>query len=196
VFAVKTNIPEIQNKLERLIRLVDGGWQEDAVAIMERGRKTVKRLTPKSQGVQTHTKTRKKDYKYGRHLREGWKMDTIGRGGKDRVPVLSVVYNEFTHTKTGRAKKRALLRSKKTGKIHDATLLDVLEYGSRAHRIEAVDAKVLVFEVDGEKMFRKRVRHPGTKPYGMIRKVRAMLATWFRRMNENWSRALAREWER
>ena len=41
----------------------------------------------------------------------------------------------------------------------------LLEYGTSPHLIEPVNSKYLVFEIDGRKIFTKRVNHPGTVAY-------------------------------
>ena len=127
VISVKHNCPQIRDKAKRIRELIDGGWQREAVAHMRRAQHMARRLTPVSKGP-------------GPHLRDGWTMKVIGRGGKDRVPVLCVVHNKRTHNATGRAKPGALLRDAR-GRRRSFTLLDVLEYGSRAHHIRPVRAK-------------------------------------------------------
>ena len=44
-----------------------------------------------------------------------------------------------------------------------------LEYGTKPHVIEPKTAKVLHFKSDGEDVFTKRVKHPGTKPLAIMR---------------------------
>ena len=49
------------------------------------------------------------------------------------------------------------------------TLARIVEYGSRAHRIEAKPGGVLVFNIGGRTVYAKSVDHPGTKarrPHG------------------------------
>lgn len=40
----------------------------------------------------------------------------------------------------------------------------ILDKGSKAHKITAVNAEALSFELNGERVFYKSVNHPGTKP--------------------------------
>lgn len=47
----------------------------------------------------------------------------------------------------------------------DDPIAGILEEGSQAHTIEARYAKALRFRIGGRVLFRKRVEHPGTKPY-------------------------------
>jgi hypothetical protein len=170
--------------LERIKTLVDGGWQRDIIAQMGKARKMVARLTPKS-----------KEKPEGRkHLRDGWTLKTIGRGGKDRVPVLSVVYNRLTHKPTGAALPKAMLKSKKDRTTREETVLEILEYGSRPHVIEAIDAKALRFKWLGNLFFAKRVQHPGTKAHGMVRTTRVKMIGWLRKLNARWARKLGSAW--
>lgn len=47
----------------------------------------------------------------------------------------------------------------------ETTLSRIIEYGSRAHVIEAAPGSVLVFEIGGKTIKVKRVNHPGTPAY-------------------------------
>jgi hypothetical protein len=49
--------------------------------------------------------------------------------------------------------------------VADTPYAKFVEEGTRAHPIEARRAKVLRYHQNGRLMFRKRVRHPGTRPY-------------------------------
>jgi hypothetical protein len=49
--------------------------------------------------------------------------------------------------------------------VADTPYAKFVEDGTRAHPIEARRAKVLRYYQNGRLMFRKRVRHPGTRPY-------------------------------
>jgi len=44
-----------------------------------------------------------------------------------------------------------------------------VEYGTAPHTITPKDAEVLVFEIEGETVFTKRVEHPGTEPQPFLR---------------------------
>ena len=46
-----------------------------------------------------------------------------------------------------------------------------IEYGTRPHIIRPVRARALRFEVDGEVVFTRLIRHPGTKPQRFIRET-------------------------
>ena len=139
MFSVKTNIPTIKDRLLRIKTLIDGGWQSEARTLCKKTLAEVKRRTPKSKGKgSTRIKGNRFRNKRGRfattsrntHIRNGWTMREIGRGGKSRIPFFAVVYNKFTHDVKGQHKKSALLEGK------NYTLLEVLEYGSRPHPIE------------------------------------------------------------
>lgn len=47
----------------------------------------------------------------------------------------------------------------------ETTLARIVEYGSRAHRIEAKPGGVLVFNIGGRTIYTKSVNHPGTPAY-------------------------------
>jgi len=44
-----------------------------------------------------------------------------------------------------------------------------LEYGAKAHIIQAMNAKALHFMIDGKEIFRKSVMHPGNRAYAFMR---------------------------
>ena len=46
-----------------------------------------------------------------------------------------------------------------------------IEYGTRPHIIRPVRARALRFEVNGEVVFTRLIRHPGTKPQRFIRET-------------------------
>lgn len=49
-------------------------------------------------------------------------------------------------------------------------IVTFLEFGTKPHVIEPKDEDgVLVFEIEGETIFAKKVFHPGTKPLGFVR---------------------------
>lgn len=221
MFAVRHNVPCTMSKLDELRRLVDGGWQREMVDKMDMARRLVTVLTPKSKGKKRygeakakrkllrgrrgrfarHAKARRR--KYVGHLRDGWKVRTIGKGGKDRVPVLSVIYNRLTHKPDGTILERAkVTRLSKGGNIifshgpggKEYTILDILEYGSKAHTITPKQRIVLRFEVGGKVIFTKRVKHPGTKAHGMVRITKAKLAMWLKKLNAKWKAKFDRSW--
>lgn len=47
----------------------------------------------------------------------------------------------------------------------EINFFDFLEYGTKPHDIYPRNAKALKFEVEGQTIFSKHVRHPGTRPY-------------------------------
>lgn len=53
--------------------------------------------------------------------------------------------------------------------IANADYSAALEYGSKPHIIEPKTAKALHFKSDGQDVFAKRVKHPGTKPLAIMR---------------------------
>lgn len=209
MFSVKTNIPVVMNKLQRLRLLIDGGWQQDQVRVFEKTKDAVAQLTPKSSKNKVESFTIFRDKKTGQkrtryktteHLRDGWKLRVIGGGGKGRAPVLAVIYNEQTHKADGTQKRKAILGE---GGFGVYTLLDILEYGSRSHTIVPLGSfkgskhgklpKSLRFEIGGKVVYARRVHHPGTKPYGMVRKARVFLARMLVKLNRAWANKISRE---
>lgn len=188
MLTVKHNIPEIRDKLKRIKTLLTKhpNWQDEAVGLMEKARKTVAKATPRSKGMGSQR---------GKHLADGWVLFKIGGGGKDRIPVLVVVYNKFTHDVIMGKKPSALLRTAKGG-TKNYTLLEVMEYGSPAHVIKPVKAKVLKFEVGGKVVYTKKVHHPGTRPYGMVRVAKAKLKQWRHRFIRRWDNKVQNEWRK
>ena len=57
----------------------------------------------------------------------------------------------------------------KNSVIANADYSAALEYGTKPHVIEPKTAKALHFKSDGEDVFAKRVKHPGTKPLAIMR---------------------------
>jgi hypothetical protein len=57
--------------------------------------------------------------------------------------------------------------------VHESQIVDFLEYGTRPHIIVPVIANALhwVDEESGDDVFARRVRHPGTKPLGFVRRT-------------------------
>ena len=199
MFAVKHNIPEIRNKLKRLKLLVSEqhpNFQDDIVSQMKKATNTAKHLTPRSEKRFNVTKTGKRAKKKYKHVADGWTLKIIGGGGKDRVPLVAVIYNKFTHKPTGEVKENAKLQNA-SGEKKSYSLLEVLEYGSPPHSIAPVNAKTLHFTTkDGKEVFTKQVDHPGTKPYGMVRITRAKLKFWLDKLTARWDARIKSDWER
>lgn len=93
----------------------------------------------------------------GVDLPRGWRVKKSGNAyGRNR---LLINFDE-------RAYKPVKLKNGR-----ETNLLEMLEYGTRPHEITPVKAKVLAFVVDGDKVFTRRVNHPGTRPYGFANKT-------------------------
>lgn len=114
--------------------------------------KEAARLTPRSPGA-------------GPHVADGWVADIeqTPEGVSVRV-----------HNKSPKATERMILAN---GNRAPYTLLDILEYGSSPHVILPVRGDYLVFfwPKVGRRVRARRVNHPGTRPYAMLRlsKVKA-----------------------
>lgn len=219
MFAIKTNIPAVLKKLDELKTMLDGGWQRGCIKVLEQAREKVAAATPRSAGWEarmsvlapiykrTHSTARKRSRrKINRafqravgarrpgHLADAWRLKLVGGTPKSRTPVLGVIYNTDTTGPTGAVRPSARLRAA-DGSVRDYTLLHTLEYGTRPHTILPVTAKVLAFTADGEQVFTRVVRHPGTKAYGMIRTTRVWMTEALLRHTEQWrTSVLARYW--
>jgi|GEM_PF-6634035 len=193
LLALKHNAPEIGDKLTRIQALIDGGWQREVVALMEDARKTVSKLTPRSVSAGGMLVGRGKR-KQQAHLADGWTLRTIGRGGKDRVPVLTVVHNRFTHDAAGRMKDAAVVGERFGRRF---TLTEILEYGTMPHPITPRRASVLhFFTRRGAEVYTAHVSHPGTKAYAMVRLTRVLLHKWAAALQRRWKKKVDREWRK
>ena len=169
----KVSIPhskKLKNRLTRIRLLVDGGWQKDVLKLLDETETFLIDNTPRSDLVGSQS---------GNHLADGWTLHTIGGKAKDRESFLAVIYNKFIMTKSGTILESAWLKVK--GVKQNYTLLHILEYGSKWHYIGPWKKKALhFFSREGKEVITKKVRHPGTKAYGMVRKAKAR---FFLRMN-------------
>lgn len=96
----------------------------------------------------------------GGHVADAWQVEEKPAGA---YGVRLRVYN--SHPKASQKMRLA------NGSVAPYTLLDILEYGSKPHRIAPVNAPYLVFFWGkvGRTVHAQVVRHPGTRPYGMLR---------------------------
>jgi hypothetical protein len=194
ITSVIPDSPKLKKKLQRIKALIDGGWQDEAIGIMEEGVKKVSELTPRSDGP-------------GPHLADAWTLHVIGGKRKSMVAgPLMVIYNSQLMKRTGEFLKKAYLKVK--GKKTDYTLLHILEYGSKAHVIEPWKAEYLVFKVKNSLFKRimgkgaeqwvktKQVHHPGTRAYGMVRLTMAWLQKRFKKFVKVWEKKIEKEFEK
>lgn len=193
MFSLKTNIPKIKDKMARIQKILDAGWQKELVEILEKTCETVTKLTPRSEEDQSVVNLQAKPKKW-RHIQDGWTLKVIGGNAKSREPLLGVIYNKFTHTPDGSTKNSAKLVNA-DGTRNEYTLLDILEYGSRSHPIDPVNSKLLCFiGDDGRFVSKKHVDHPGTAPRGMVRLARAFLEGLVKKFTAKWRRDVQEEW--
>lgn len=173
MFTIKTNIPELKKKILEEKKLVEQGFRIEFENLLKEVVEHVKALTPMSESSD-------------RHVADGWTYKIFGGGKKGRAPVFGVIWNDFTHKRTGDPKARALLKTSKGKK--DYTVLEVLEYGSPPHTIVPADKDVLRFDVDGDTVFARSVSHPGTPAYAMIRKTKLVLGDKLKTFVDNWAK--------
>lgn len=185
--SVVVSAPRLKSKLDHIRRLVDEGWVEDVTKVGERVRDYLRENTPRSSG--------EKGSQNGEHIADGWELHRIGGSPRSGRGILLVVYNRFVTNVAGKILARARLTKHDIvqggGGKADYTLMHVLEYGSRPHRIFPFKKKVLRFiSSQGNVVFTNQVDHPGTKPHGMIRQARALAADWFTELHARWRRKL------
>jgi len=194
---LQNEIPRIRSRLERVLWSVQTQYPQKIKGAMHETRNRVAARTPKSTGK----------------MASGWKVKLYGGGPKSRVPVAGRIYNEFAHGKRRLYQSRkfkARFTKLSTGRINTKsttiktdgrTVLRVLEFGSSPHIIRAAHVTksgkpgFLAFtpwttgssragsSMSGGVVFARVVRHPGTKPYGMIRWGRAHLRESVRKIN-------------
>lgn len=71
-----------------------------------------------------------------------------------------------TETRIVRSKNGRIIRVK-----NKATYATIVEKGSKPHTIQARRKKFLRFVVNGQVVFRRKVRHPGTRPTWFLKKA-------------------------
>ncbi|NIT56084.1 MAG: hypothetical protein GWN00_07550 [Aliifodinibius sp.] len=144
-------------------------------------------------------------------MASGWKLWELVGSPKGRVPYAARIYNVFAETQRWRYKTRKFaarsisLETKRVNTKRIAVRTDgrlvlrVLEYGSRPHLIRPAHVTkkgqpgYLAFKPriggrsgalgTGDTVFTRLVRHPGTKPYGMIRRTQINLEKDVRKIN-------------
>jgi len=188
--AIKNNFARIASRLRRIEVAAKSQYTQEITTLAKGIEQMLERETPSRTGK----------------MASGWTSRVIGGSPKGRVPVAAWIWNEwaekkrqkygsrdfairFTNLETGRINTR---RTKV--KTDGATVLRVLEYGSTPHMIRPAHATakghpgMLRFEVDGETVFARSVMHPGTRPYGMIRRARRDARKKLRQINEKVAR--------
>lgn len=174
-----------RTKLNHIQQVVDTGWLDDAQKTAWNVVEYLREQTPKSSppAIPSHA---------GAHLASGWTMDVIGGKSRSGRGILITIYNKFVTNTSGKILVGALLKTKSTGK-KPYTLLHILEYGSRPHKIFSAGKAVLKFVTrEGETIFTQSVDHPGTAPVGMIRAARVLAKRWFDEFFEREARDLRR----
>jgi hypothetical protein len=181
--SVVVKAPPIKDRLEFMRKAVEKGWYTDAQKVGERVVEFLRRNTPRSKGRGSQD---------GVHIADGWELHTIGGKEKSGRGFLMVVFNRFTTTPAGKILPKA--RMNKVDSVSggttkaDYTLMHILEYGSRPHRIFPFRKKVLRFmSPGGGVIFTSQVNHPGTAPTGMIRLARAYAVGWYKEFLNKWS---------
>ena len=183
--SVVVKAPKLRSRLEFIKKAVEGGWYEDAEVMGRRVVDFLQRNTPRSEGVGSQR---------GEHIADGWELHTIGGKVKSGRGFLMVVFNRFTTTPAGKILSKARLDKVSEGggsSKSDYTLMHILEYGSRPHRIFPNKKSVLRFMgMGGKWVFTDQVNHPGTAPTGMIRLARAHAVQWLAEFKERWRKKL------
>lgn len=180
--SVVVSAPHLRTRLEHMREAIDKGWAKEAVTVGWRVVELLRETTPRSEG---------KGSQDGEHIADGWTLHVIGGTPRAGRGILLVIYNRFITSPAGKILARARLKrfNEFSGKDErgDYTLLHILEYGSRPHRIFPFKKKALKFiSAQGNVVFTKMVNHPGTKPVGMIRNARVQAVRWFKDFLEKW----------
>lgn len=187
--ALQNNIPVIKSRIKRL----QAAAATDYTPRMQKATRWALRLlkgrTPKATG----------------RMAEGWKLWEMTGSPKGRVPYAARLYNVYAEGQRWRYSSRRFaarstnletrrINTKRIAVRTDGRLvLRVLEFGSRPHIIRPAHVTAsgkpgfLAFVPRGgsQTVFTRMVRHPGTKPYGMIRLTTANLKGRVRVINKS-----------
>ena len=176
---ITTNIQEVIKKTKRLKRISEK-YVVQLERAMDKAKSVVESRTPRSTGTGSQK---------GKHLADGWTLLKVGGGKWGSGNAIFSLFNRFTHNADGKPRGAALLPGK------EYTLLEVLEYGSPPHVITPRNKTILRWEVDGSVVWAKRVMHPGTRPYAMIRVARERLKRDIQKINKRIAKQIGQEWK-
>lgn len=134
----------LSGRLSGLARTASDGLIDGMESIAEQAVERLKERTPRSEEA-------------GDHIADGWVSREADAPGPGRFEVEIV-----------NIEPRALAPIPVKGG-GETNLLTILEYGSKPHEIEPVNAQALHFTTGGgAEIFAAHVEHPGTQPYAMI----------------------------
>lgn len=152
-----SNAPEVREGLSKAKREILDGVRDLIATQSETSLERIKELTPVDTGL----------------TKEKWHLFSVnrkGRSGKAQGAFFAVIghpYNRAGATRVvtdASGKKRRQLVNDGA----DWSLLEALEFGTRAHTITPKEAGgFLRFSIDGQHVRTKKVSHPGTRAYNM-----------------------------
>lgn len=159
-------------------RFASEGVLDGMTAIAEKAVERLKERTPRSEHSDVFLEA---SVGSGDHIADGWTLREGESPGDGRYEV------EIVNTNP---RALAPIALKGGG---EATLLGILEYGSKPHEIVPVNASVLAFPgATGETVFTTHVSHPGTDPYGMVALTRNEVAVDLKKLIDATRRVLGR----
>jgi len=188
--SVTVEAPKLKGKLAQM-RIRTMGWQKEAQQVAMRGVAMLQNITPASEGLGSQG---------GEHAADGWELHTIGGKVRSGKGLLMVIYNKFFTTVAGEILDSAKLEVQ--GVKQPYTLLHILEYGSRPHKIprdEDLGKNIFLrffWKKAGKWVVTRQVDHPGTAPVGMIRITRGRLVDWWKEFIEKWKRDFEKEFNK
>ena len=142
----------LSKNLRGLAQTATDGLYEGIGSISDAAVQRLKELTPRSDMD-------------GDHIADGWRADESDVGDSFTIQI---------HNTSPKATEKLHLAD---GSTTDYTLLEILEYGSRAHIIRPVNAKALRFTAaNGSDVHTQLVHHLGTNPYAMVAITEAKVA--------------------
>jgi len=195
--AFDAKVKRIKDKYSHLVEAAERIVRHDLAVVAERTVNNLKRTTPRSVAPGRQLAAAQEPHTVqvlqgsGKHLADQWRFaQTWGGTYAGQVGGLStevLIYNEDPRANAPMGSTLPLGVSGPLGPppaSGKSTLLQILEYGSRPHRIVPKKAGgILVFTSrTGRTVRTKRVMHPGTRPYGMIGAQRTFLAVVLKTM--------------
>ena len=157
----------LSKNLRGLAQTATDGLYEGIGSISDAAVQRLKELTPRSELD-------------GDHIADGWRADESDVGDSFTIQI---------HNTSPKATEKLHLAD---GSTTDYTLLEILEYGSKAHEIRPVNGKTLHFTAaNGADVHTQLVHHPGTKPYAMVAITEAEVAVEMKKLIDATRRNLA-----
>lgn len=182
---------------QKIAELIRVHYMNDLMGILQSTVMRLRKTTPRSKTVE-NTETREK-WHTG-HLGDGWRIHSIGGASKGRpdAKLIATIYNEMTHTPSGKVRAVARCRNQYRKIVHNYSILEVLEYGSRQHIVVPVKKgiRALHFFMGGKEIFATMAAPRGIRPRGFVRDAKEYLRQQLRRFNVMLSNRIKQEMAR